>query len=85
MQVSNHKYIIIARGGSPSLVPRHSLTLPLDFVCGANIMHEKLKERKSLVQNHAHPWPFSIEFLPNHGWEGHGWAQFSSSPLIFRA
>ena len=47
-----------------SLIPRLSLSLPLDFAC-TNIMHENLKERKSLVWNHAHMWPFSIEFLPN--------------------
>ena len=39
-------------------------------------MCEKLKERESPVRNHAHLWSFSIEFLPNHSWEGHGWAQF---------
>ena len=42
-----------------SLVPRLFLFLPSDFTC-VNIMHEKLKERESLVLNRAHPWPFSI-------------------------
>ena len=65
-----------------SLVPRLSLSLPLDFA-RANIMHEKLKERESLVWNRAHLWSFSIEFLPNHGREGHGWAQFCTRlPLL---
>ena len=32
--------------------PRLSLSLPFDFAC-ANIMCDKLKERKSLVWNHA--------------------------------
>ena len=50
----------------------------------ANITCENLKESESLVWNHAYPWPFSIEFLPNHGWEGHGWAWFHTRlPLSF--
>ena len=51
------------------------LSLPLNFAC-ANIMCEKFKERESLVRNRTHLCPFSIEFLPNHGHKGHGWAQF---------
>ena len=37
-----------------SLVPRLSLSLPLDFT-HVNIMREGLKERESLVRNCAHP------------------------------
>ena len=36
-----------------SLVPRLSLSFPLDFTCAK----EKLKERESLVWSRAHPWP----------------------------
>ena len=54
-----------------SLVPWLSLSLALIFAC-MNIVHEKLKERDSLVWNCTHLWPFSIKFLPNNGWEGHG-------------
>ena len=46
-----------------------SQALPLS---SPNIVHEKLKERESLVWNCAHPWPLSIEFLPNHGLKGRG-------------
>ena len=42
--------------GCLSLVPRLSLSVPLDFT-SMNIMHEKVKERESLVQNRTHPWP----------------------------
>ena len=61
---------------SLSLVPRLSLSLPLDFARVNITVCEKLKERESLVWNRAHLWPLSIEFLPNHDREGHGWARF---------
>ena len=34
---------------------------------------KKLKERESLGYNCAYPWPFLMEFLINHGQEGHRW------------
>ena len=46
-------------------------------------MHEKLKERESLIWNHTHPWPFSIEFLRNHGQEGDGWAGFHTRLSLY--
>ena len=60
---------------STSLVPRLSLFLPLDFV-RVNIMHENLKERESLVQNHTYPWPSQPWLGKNSIEKGHRWAQF---------
>ena len=59
--------ISTSTAGLSSLVPRLSLSHPLNFA-DANItcMCEELEERESLVWNHTHPWPFSIEFLLNY-------------------
>ena len=50
----HNMYKLLATRQRCSLVPRLSLSLPLDFA-RANIVCEKLKERESLIQNRAHP------------------------------
>ena len=55
-----------------SLVPRFSPSFrPCEKLCA-----KKLKERESLVWNHAHPW-HSWPWLGNNSMEsGYGWAHF---------
>ena len=55
-----------------SLVPRLSLSLSTRV----NIMCEKLKERESLVWNHAHAWPSWPWLGKNSIEKGLGWVQF---------
>ena len=52
----------------------------MNFATCVNIMHGELKERESLVWNHAHLWPTRLQAAMV-GQElsienGHGWAWF---------
>ena len=51
-----------------SLIPRLFLSLPLNFT-HVNIVHEKLKQRESLVWNYAHSWPFPMNYYPTTAWK----------------